>query len=454
MNTTTDWRAYLPQLQEQNAQIEAANEKKVNQLCIKRGLRNADGTGVLAGITAIGSVQGYSMLDGERLPMKGELYYRGISAAEIVAAHQAENTFGYEEVVYLLLMGKLPNAEQYAAFQNTLAEKRTLPVGFQEDILFKAPAANLMNQIQRGIIGLYAYDEAPDDLSAENLLRQSVELVARMPAIVANSYAIMRHYIQGHSLHIHHPKAELSAAENFLRMARKDKEYTDSEAKLLDLMLIIHAEHGGGNNSTFACRAVSSTGTDTYSAVAAAVASLKGPLHGGANAKVVEMMRLLTAEIGTSPTDEALRAYLSRLLDGSAGDRSGKLYGLGHAVYTLSDPRAEAVKTYARTVAAEKGRLDELELLERIETLGCALIAEKKRSDAPLCANVDLYSGMVYGMLNIPEALFTPLFAMARTAGWCAHRMEEVLTGHRIMRPAYRALRLKQPYLPMSERST
>ncbi|MBQ7523007.1 MAG: citrate synthase [Oscillospiraceae bacterium] len=446
------YREYLLLLQEQIAQMEQANAKSANSMVIKRGLRNLDGTGVLAGITGIGSVQGYSMLDGERIPMPGQLYYRGIDVESIIAAHQAAGTFSYEEVVYLLLMGKLPTKAQFAQFQQMLAETRALPTGFQEDVIFKAPSANIMNQIAKGVIGLYAYDSNPDDISPENLMRQSIEIVARMPAIVANSYAIMKYYIQGKSLHIHNPKPELSAAENFLRMARADKEYDDAEAKLLDLMLTIHAEHGGGNNSTFVCRAVSSTGTDTYSAIAAAVGSLKGPLHGGANAKVMEMFRFVKQDVGDAPSDEALQAYLGQLLDGTAGDHSGKIYGIGHAVYTLSDPRAEAIRTYARTVAGQKGRLADLELLESIARIGTKLVAERKGLDVPICANVDLYSGLVYDMLNIPSELFTPLFALARTAGWCAHRMEEALTAHRIMRPAYRALKINQPYVPIDDR--
>ena len=446
------FQEYLALLQEQTQLVERTAAKSANSQAIKRGLRNLDGTGVLAGITGIGSVQGYTMQDGERQPIPGALYYRGISATDIVEAHQAENSFGYEEVVYLLLMGRLPTRTQFDNFQALLAEMRQLPAGYLDDVLFKAPSANVMNQIAKGIIGLYAYDPDPDNTSAENMLRQSLELVARMPAIVANSYAVMRYYIQGKSLHIHNPKPQLSAAENFLRMARKDKDYTDEEAKLLDLMLMIHAEHGGGNNSAFVCRAVSSTGTDTYSAIAAAVGSLKGPLHGGANAKVVEMFALLREALGNTPTDEALQDYLARLLAGTAGDGSGKIYGLGHAIYTVSDPRALAVKKYARQVARQKGRLDELELMERVEDIGARLVMAHRGTDMPVCANVDMYSGLVYDMLNIPRELYTPLFALARSAGWCAHRMEEVLTGHRIMRPAYRATQLKLPYTPMGQR--
>ena len=445
-------KEYLEIVSNQVSLVEHSNEKSKHNQTIKRGLRNADGTGVILGVSGIGSVQGYTMVDGERVPKQGELFFRGISATGIVDAHRAAGTFGYEEVAFLLLMGKLPNKEQYEAFREMLAEARALPNGFNEDVIFKAPSANIMNAIQRGITSLYSYDPDPDNTSAENMLRQSIEIVARMPAIVANSYAVMKHYIKGKSLHIHNPKPQLSAAENFLRMARKDKGYDDDEAKLLDLMLMIHAEHGGGNNSAFVCRAVSSTGTDTYSAIAAAVGSLKGPLHGGANAKVVDMFDDIKAHVHDISDDDEVASYLTKILDGTAGDRSGKIYGLGHAVYTLSDPRAVAIKKYARDVAEKKGRLKDLELLEKIETIGGDLLARRKGLEIPPCANVDLYSGLVYNMLKIPVELYTPLFAIARSAGWCAHRMEEVLTGHRIMRPAYKAFKLRVPYTPMEER--
>ena len=438
-----------------NAQVDTvttARERALRNQVIKSGLRNADGTGVLAGVTGIGSVQGYMTSEGERVPMPGQLYFRGINATDIVEAHRQNGTYGYEEVAFLLLMGKLPTKEQYDNFRALLSEARQLPSGYNEDVLFKAPAENIMNQLARGVLGLYAYDPNPDDTSAENMLRQSIEIVAKMPAIVANSYAVMKHYIRGKSLHIHNPKPELSAAENFLRMARKDKGYEQDEAKLLDLMLMLHAEHGGGNNSAFVCRAVSSTGTDTYSAVAAAIGSLKGPLHGGANAQVMKMFEGIKANVGDTGDDDEVRSYLGKLLDGEAGDRSGKIYGLGHAVYTMSDPRAVAIKKYARDVAEKKGRLGELELLEKVERIGIDLITERTGSDLPICANVDMYSGLIYDMLSIPVDLFTPLFAIARSAGWCAHRMEEVLTCNRIMRPAYRAYRLRVPYVPMEER--
>jgi citrate synthase len=419
---------------------------------VKRGLRNADGTGVLAGVTRIGSVQGYYVEDGDRAPMPGRLYYRGIDVTEIAESHQREGTFGYEEVAYLLLLGKLPTAEQYAYFNTILSKARALPDGFSEDMILKVSSNNVMNMLSRCVLALYPYDPAPEDNSIENLMRQSIELIGRFPSIVATAYAVKRHHYDGKSLYIHIPKENLSVSENFLRMLRKDKAYTPEEARLLDLMLILHAEHGGGNNSTFTCRSLSSTGTDTYSAIAGAVSALKGPLHGGANAKVMEMFADIKAHVRDWEDEDELNAYLSCILDGAAGDFSGKLYGLGHAVYTMSDPRAQTIKKYARTMAEQKACLKDFELVERVERLGIQQIMERKKLRIPICANVDLYSGLVYSMLGIPQELYTPLFAIARIAGWCAHRIEEVVTCNRIIRPAYRAAVKKLPYVPMAER--
>lgn len=418
---------------------------------IKRGLRNADGTGVIIGVSHVGSVQGYYVEDGVRVPMPGKLYYRGISVEDIVEAHQKAGTFGYEEVAYLLLIGHLPTKLQQEQFNHILASARQMPAGFTEDIILKAPSRDIMNQLARSVLALYSYDDAAEDTSAENILRQSIELISRFPLIAANAYAAQRHYFGGESLYLHYPTPDLSVAENLLRMTRADTSYTAEEAHLLDLMLILHAEHSS-NNSTFVCRAISSSGTDTYSAIAGAVGSLKGPLHGGANARVLRMFRDIKQAVGDAPTDAALRAYLDRILDGEAGDRSGKIYGLGHAVYTISDPRAIVIQRYAGALARDKGRLGDLELMERIEALGIERIMARKRQTIPMCANVDMYSGLIYNMLGIPEDLYTPLFASARIAGWCAHRLEEVLTGGRIMRPAYRAALKKAPYIPADKR--
>lgn len=419
---------------------------------IKPGLRNSDGTGVLAGVTRVGSVQGYYIEDGVRVPVPGRMYYRGIDLLNIVENHTKEQTFGYEEVAYLLLMGKLPNAKEFANFDHILSGARVLPDSFTEDMIIKAPSKNIMNKLSRSVLALYSYDDNPEETSIENLLRQSVELIGRFPVIVANAYAVKRHYFDGKSLYLHNPKEALSSSENFLRMVRTDKACTPQEARLLDLMLILHAEHGGGNNSTFVCRALSSTGTDTYSAIAGAVGSLKGPLHGGANAKVVDMFDDIKANVSNHDDRDEVKKYLIRLLDKEVGDRSGKIYGLGHAVYTISDPRAVLLKQYAKDMAEERGVLEDFLLMEIIEELGKELLMERKKKDVPICANVDMYSGLVYRMLGIPQELYTPLFAIARIAGWCAHRMEEVLTCNKIIRPGYRSALLKQPYIPMAER--
>ncbi|MBQ7566442.1 MAG: citrate synthase [Oscillospiraceae bacterium] len=418
---------------------------------VRRGLRNADGTGVTVGVTRVGSVQGYYVRDERKVAVPGELYYRGIRVTDLIDSHRRLDVFGFEETVYLLLFGSLPDEARFSHFCRILTDARKLPDGFFEDMILKAPTRNMMNALERSVLALYCYDDRPDDISPENVLRQSVELIARFPTIVANAYAVKRHIFDDDSLTVHIPDPSLTAAEDFLRMIRHDKRYTDSEAKLLDLMLTLHAEHGGGNNSTFSCRCVTSTGTDTYSAIAAAVGSLKGPLHGGANGKVTEMLDFAKSEL-PSRSDEAVRGWLTKVLAGEAGDRSGKIYGLGHAVYTESDPRAVAIRKYARDMAEQTGFAADLELLETIERVGVPLLMERLGRKLPMCANVDLYSGLVYTMLGIPRELFTPLFAIARIAGWSAHRLEELISGGRIMRPAYRAEMTAAPYVPMAAR--
>ena len=427
-------------------------ESYFRNLNVKRGLRNFDGTAVIAGITKIGSVQGYGMEDGIRIPIPGKLYYRGISVEDIVETHQKNNTFGFEEVSYLLLMGQLPNAEQLSLYESILAKVRPLPRGFFEDIIFRCPSPDIMNMLGRSVLSLYAYDENPDDTRPENMLRKYIEHIARFPSIVANAYMVRRHMYDGKSMYIHNPKEQLTLSENFLRLVRKDKSYTDDEAKLLDLLLILHAEHGGGNNSAFVCRALSSSGTDTYSAIAGAVGSLKGPLHGGANRKVTEMFQEIRANVRDVEDSDEVRAYLTKILNKEAWDHGGKIYGLGHAVYTLSDPRAMLLKKFARQMAESKGRMEDFRLLEQIEEQGIDLIMSTKKHEMPMCANVDLYSGLVYSMLGIPDVLYTPLFACARIAGWCAHRMEEVLTGKKLIRPGYQAAIRPRAYVPIDQR--
>ena len=418
---------------------------------IKRGLRNSDGTGVPIGVTRVGSVLGYMIEDGVRIPVPGQLYYRGIELNEIVEAHRQAGTFGFEEVAYLLLMGYLPSRGELDRFNEIMNRARKLPNGFTEDMIMKNPSRNIMNKLARSVLSLYSYDENPDDTSLDNILLQSVKLVGAFPSIVANAYSVKRHYFEGGSLHIHFPMEGLSTAENFLRMIRPNTKYTEEEAHLLDMMLMVHAEHGGGNNSTFVCRALSSSGTDTYSAIAGAVGSLKGPLHGGANAKVMEMFRYVKENV--NPKDDgSIRDYLAKLLNKEAGDHSVKNYALAPAVYTISDPRAVLLKKYAKHMAEIKGYAEDFQLLEKIEEMGIPMIQAKTGSEIPMCANVDMYSGLVYTMLGIPEDVFTPLFASARIAGWCANRIEEVVTCHRIMRPAYRAVIKRAHYDPIEAR--
>lgn len=443
---------YMLRLKDLMANQYAVLPKDGNDPNVHRGLRNADGTGVLIGVTNIGSVQGYYMQDGARVPTPGKLYYRGISLEDIVESHRKNNTFGFTEVVFLLLTGKLPTQEQLSEFETMLAEARQLPDGFMESMILRSPSRDIMNQLSRSVLALYSYDDRPDDLSAENLMRQSIELVARFPTIVAHAHAAKRHYFDGKSLYIHNPKPQLNVAEDFLRMLRKDKKFTAEEAHLLDLLLMIHAEHGGGNNSTYVCRSMSSSHTDTYSAIAGAIGSLKGPLHGGANAKVMEMFRNVQEHVKDHKDEDEITQYLAKILRGQANDGSGKIYGLGHAVYTQSDPRCELLKKYSMEVAEKSGRKDEMELMMRIEKCGKPLITRLKNLDLPICANVDMYSGLIYDFLNIPPELFTPLFAIARVSGWCANRMEEILTCNRIHRPAYRAAVLRVPYTSIENR--
>ena len=451
VNDKTELKVYVDSLCNEVEKAYTIPQRYYRSDAVKRGLRNADGTGVVAGATRIGNVRGYYTLDYEKIPIPGELYYRGIDINEIIASHAREGTFGFEEIGCLLLLGELPTREKLEHYNHILVGARRLPDGFFEDMILKAPSKNIMNKLQRSILALYSYDDNPDDISVENLMRQSIELIGCMPTIVAHAYAVKRHAFDGHSLYIHNPDENLSLAENFLRLLRKDKSYTRDEALLLDRMLILHAEHGGGNNSAFVCRAVSSTATDTYSAIAAAVGALKGPLHGGANAKVMEMMDYIKADV-PHITDDSVRDYLVKILAKEAGDRSGKIFGLGHAVYTMSDPRAALIRQYAKDMAEQRGFGEDLALLETVERVGIPLVMERSGNKKPICANVDLYSGLVYRMLGIPQELYTPLFAIARIAGWCAHRIEEVMSGGRIMRPAYRTVMDYKPYVPIDER--
>ena len=419
---------------------------------IKRGLRNDDGTGVMVGCTKVGNVLGYRIVDGEREPMEGKLFYRGYELSELVDAYVREGRFGFSEVAYLLLFGRLPTKEHYEMFTALLHDMTALPENFTEDMILKNPSHDIMNKLGRSVLALYSCDPNPDDLSLENMMRQSIELVARFPVIAAYAYVVKRHYFENDSLYLHRPMPELSIAENFLHMIRPDKHFTQEEARLLDLCLVCHAEHGGGNNSTFSCRSVASTGTDTYSAIAAAVGSLKGPKHGGANQRVLSQFEEVKQNVRDWKDDEEVAAFVRRILQGEVSDHSGLVYGMGHAVYTLSDPRTVILKKSARRLAEQKHMLDELELMEAIERVTPSVFAEVTGKEKVMCANVDMYSGLIYRMLDIPTDLFTPLFAVARITGWCAHRMEEALTGGRIYRPAYKSLIRHKEYIPFDAR--
>ena len=420
---------------------------------VKRGLRNADGTGVLAGVTQIGNVLGYYVQDGERYPMDGKLIYRGINVEELIDGFMREGRFGFEETAYLLLFGALPDRGRLEEFKQVLSDSHTLPRMFTEDMILKAPSPDVMNKLARSVLALYSYDDNPDDLSLANQLRQAIQLIARVPVIVAHAFAVKRHYYNEESLYLHRPQPGLSVAENFLYSVRHDNRFTEQEARLLDLCMVLHAEHGGGNNSAFACRVLSSSGTDLYSAVAAAVGSLKGPRHGGANKKVMEMFRHIESDVTDWKDDEAVKDYLGKILRKEAGDRSGLIYGMGHAIYTLSDPRAVLLKKFARDLAATKGMLEEFQLFEAVERLTPSVLADVKGDKKVVCANIDLYSGFVYKMMGIPEELYTPLFARARVVGWCAHRLEEVGgSANRIIRPAYKAVAPLHPFVPLDQR--
>lgn len=435
------------------AKYNRINPEYYKKYGVKRGLRNPDGTGVMAGITQIGNVQGYWIEDGERQPMEGNLIYRGIDVEDLIHDFVSEGRFGYEETAYLLLFGQLPTRDQLEQFSGILSRLRVLPEYFTEDMILKAPSRDLMNKLARCTLALYSYDPDPENNSLEAELFQATQLIARYPVIVAHAFAAKKHYFDGKSLYLHWPQEGLSVAENFLYSVRNDKRYTEAEAHLLDLCLVLHMEHGGGNNSAFACRVLSSSGTDIYSAISAAVGSLKGPRHGGANKKVMEMFQSIERDVSDWKDDGEVSAYLEKILKKEAGDGSGLIYGMGHAVYTLSDPRAVILKKFARHVAEQKGMLDELELFESVERLSPEVFHRVTGSEKVICANVDMYSGLVYKMMDIPPELFTPLFAIARIVGWCAHRVEEVYNPYgKIIRPAYKAISHKQPFVPLDER--
>ena len=418
---------------------------------IKRGLRNKNGTGVLVGVTKVGDVSGYEIKDGKKIPAEGELFYRGYPLTRMVYDIEKSQRLGFEEVIYLLLFDKLGKEKELEYFKKVLAQNRKLPAYFIEDAILKVPGANIMNKMMRAMLALYTYDENPDGTDSLNVLRQSLSLISKMPLLAIYSYQVKIHKFDNKSLVIHNPDPEKSIAENILTMLRVDQKYTRKEAEVLDLLLIIHAEHGGGNNSAFATHVVSSSGTDSYSAMAAGLASLKGPRHGGANIKVVNMIDNIKENIKDEEDREEIKAYLEKILDKKAFDGEGLIYGLGHAVYTLSDPRALILKEKARELAKIKGRKKDFAFVENIEKIGQKLIMEKFNRAYPPCANVDLYSGLVYDMLKIPRELFLPIFAIARTVGWQAHRLEQI-ADKKIIRPAYKSLSEKKEYIDLEKR--
>ena len=445
--------SYIQGICRQYAQYHKIDPSVYERYGVKRGLRNADGTGVMAGITQIGNVRGYYIEDGEKVPMDGQLIYRGINVQDLIGGFMTEGRFGYEETAYLLLFGTLPTQAQLSGFRDLLAHFRSLPANFTEDMILKAPSRDVMNKLARSTLALYSYDPDPENKALEAEILKAVQLIARYPVIVAHAFACKRHYYDNESLYLHRPQEGLSVAENFLYSVRHDNQFTQDEARLLDLCLVLHMEHGGGNNSAFACRVLSSSGTDIYSAIAAAVGSLKGPKHGGANMKVMEMFGHIERDVSDWKDEDAVSSYLEQLLRRQAGDRSGLIYGMGHAIYTLSDPRAVLLKRFARRVAEKKDMLDEFELFETVERLAPEVFHRVTGQDKVMCANVDLYSGLVYKMMGIPPELYTPLFAIARIVGWCAHRVEEVYNPYgKIIRPAYKAISPKQAFIPLTQR--
>lgn len=419
---------------------------------VKRGLRDVNGKGVLAGLTQISSIYSTDVVDGKTVPCEGRLYYRGYDIHELTQGFLREQRFGFEEVTYLLLFGKLPNEKELADFKVLLAGQRSLPKNFVRDVIMKAPTKDMMNTLSRSVLTLYAYDHNADDTSLPNVLRQCLNLISVFPMLSVYSYQAYNHYIKGKSLYIHNPDPKLSVAENILLMLRPDMQYTQLEATILDLALVLHMEHGGGNNSTFTNHVVTSSGTDTYSAMAASIASLKGPKHGGANLKVQEMFADIKANCKDWDNKEEICAYLNKILDKQAFDGAGLIYGMGHAVYTNSDPREVILKSFAKNLSVEKGMEKEYALYETVEKEAGQLIMNKRKMFKPVCANVDFYSGFVYSMLGIPEEMFTPMFATARISGWCAHRLEELVNAGKIIRPAYKYVGWHRDYPKMEER--
>lgn len=419
---------------------------------VKRGLREDTGEGVLVGLTEISKVVSYVIEDRAMIPCDGRLYYRGINIEDLVNGFINENRFGFEEITYLLLFGELPNKQELAQLNDLLSEYRQLPTNFVRDIIMKAPSRDMMNTLARSVLTLFSYDDYASDTSIPNVLRQSLQLIALFPVLAIYGYQAYAHYHDGKSLFIHKPQANLSTAENILYLLRPDNKYTELEAKILDLCLVLHAEHGGGNNSTFTTHVVTSSGTDTYSTVAAALASLRGPKHGGANIKVIQMFDDIKEHIHDWKDEEEIRDYLNKILNKEAFDGAGLVYGMGHAIYSISDPRAKALEGFVQKLAEEKGLQEEYELYSLIERIAPEEIKKKRQSAREVSANVDFYSGFVYRMLGLPEQLYTPIFAIARISGWSAHRLEELVSGGKIIRPAYANVAQAKEYVPINQR--
>ena len=438
----------LAQLSQDNSQIDPGDYKKYD---VKRGLRDINGKGVVAGLTEISEIQSTRMENGREVPCKGRLFYRGYDIAELVGGCFEAKRFGFEEVAYLLLFGALPTQEQLDSFIGQLSYYRTLPNNFVRDVILKAPSQDMMNSLAKCVLTMASYDDNPDDISLPNVTRQCMQLLATFPLFSVYSYQAYT-YKEGNSLYIHAPRPDQSTAENILSLLRPDSSYSFWEAHVLDICLMLHAEHGGGNNSTFTTHVVTSSGTDTYSCMAAALASLKGPKHGGANIKVVRMFEDMKQHISDWTDDEAITRYLHDLLQGQAFDNAGLIYGMGHAVYSLSDPRADILRRFVQTLSVEKGRTDEYELYSRVERLAPQVIARERKIYKGVAANVDFYSGLVYHMLDLPLELYTPIFAMARVAGWGAHRMEELINMGKIIRPGYVYVGPFQDYVPIGQR--
>ncbi|MBQ3512729.1 MAG: citrate/2-methylcitrate synthase [Lachnospiraceae bacterium] len=419
---------------------------------VKRGLRDLSGKGVLTGLTEVSKIQSYIVEDDDMIPCEGKLYYHGVDIEELVAGFTKEKRFGFEETTYLLLFGELPTKQQLEEFKGILSDYRSLPPSFVRDIILKAPSKDMMNTLARSVLTLYSYDEKANDISIPNVLRQCIQLIANFPMLSVYGYQAYSHYFEGESLIIHPPQKELSTAENILYTLRRDSKYTELEARILDLALVIHAEHGGGNNSTFTTHVVTSSGTDTYSVVAASLGSLKGPKHGGANFKVMEMIANIKENISDWTDEAAIEEYLLKILRKEVFDQKGLIYGMGHAVYSISDPRAKVFKSFVEKLSVEKNRKEEFALYEAIERLAPKVIAQERKIYKGVSANVDFYSGFVYSMLGLPLELYTPIFAIARISGWSAHRLEELINEGKIIRPAYKSVAKQMSYVPLEDR--